>query len=220
MAVYKYSVEGIYETDKGSGKDYTNFNFDINLARFEGQEDGAGTHILRRFLPILIKKMKNKPFFSSVKYWTITDIQKVSDDFPLEKKNIAELNDYEIQELACMYDLYEVPTPYTTTISEARRTAQQAYLKKVFGIKIGTPEEQLKYSFFKKQEDGTIKFDMGEEELIVEIKNIYKKEKEVVKKTTLSDLIKKAGQVISDGLSVITGDNQKEGNFPKLEDLQ
>lgn len=232
MAVFEYTVEGIYETDKGNGKDYTPFSFVIRLSRF--YEDGAGSHILRRFLPILIRKQKNKPLLSGIRSWLITDVKKVSDEFPLEGKDISEMDEQEIQELACMYDLFEIPLPNTVSISELRNKAMIAYMKKVLKIPMKTPEEQSKLDFFKRQPDGTLKLDLGGQKLVVNVIDNYLGKKEVVRKKTLSDFIKNAGQTVANGILNITGnydDGQDSGNqepdngdegdgYPSLADLQ
>lgn len=226
MAIYKYSVEGIYETDKGQGKDYTAFNFEIKLSRF--YPEGAGTHILRRFLPMLIKAQKNKPLFSKVKSWLITDTVKISDDFPLEGKVISEMSEQEIQELACMYDLSEIPLPKTTSLTELRNKAMIAYMKKVLKIPMKTPEEQSKLAFFKKQPDGTVRLDLGDEKLIVTVNGDFIGKKVVEKKKTLGDFIKNAGQQVANGILAVTGNVQDESEgaepqagdeFPSEEDL-
>ena len=220
MAVYKYYVEGIYETDKGNGKDYTNFNFEFNLTRFEGQEQGAGSHILRRFLPMAIKKLKNKPLFSGIKHWVITNIEKISDEFPLEDKNIPEMNEYEIQELACLYDLFEIPLPATVSISEMREAAEKAYINKVLDVKMHTPSEQMESEFFVPQPDGTLKFDLQGKDLKVFI--LYKTDKkEAREKKTLEYYIEKARQKAEKIISDITGakPENNENNFPSLNDL-
>lgn len=221
MAVYKYFVEGIYETDKGNGKDYTNFNFEIELARFEGKEAGAGSHILRRFLPMLIKKQKNKPLFSGIRHWVITDIQKINDDFPLKGKNIAEMNEYQLQELACMYDLLEVPLPSTVTVSEMREEAEKSYLKKVLNVKMKTPEEQKESVFFVSQPDGTLKFDLRGEPLIVDV--FYNTgKKEVKEKKSLAYYVQQARQKASEFVSAISGSDETEiveNEFPNLNDI-
>lgn len=224
MATFKYTVEGIYETDKGSGKDYTSFNYDITLSRF--REGGAGTHILRRFLPLLIKKDKKNPLLSKIKQWLITDCQKVDDKFRLEGKNINELSEYEIQELACMYDLYEVPLPSTTSITDLRAKASQIYLKKVLKVPMKTTEEKLQNEFFKKQDDGTIKFD-NTLKIPVQVVDNFIGKVAVVKKKTLADYIQQAGQAVAEGVLAVTGnktdDGQKDGDknngFPSSDDL-
>lgn len=224
MATYKYTVEGIYETDKGSGKDYTSFNYEITLSRF--RESGAGTHILRRFLPLLIKKDKKNPLLSKIKQWLITDYKMVDDKFKLEGKNINELNEYEIQELACMYDLYEIPLPSTTSITDLREKASQIYMKKVLKVPMNTIEEKLANEFFKKQDDGTIKFD-NSLKVPVQVVEDFLGKVAVVKKKTLADYIQQAGQVVAEGVLAVTGnksdDGQKDGNkdngFPSSDDL-
>ena len=58
MATYLYKGECIYETDKGSGKDYTSLNFEFKLSRFF--PEGAGSHIIARFLHISENKKINR----------------------------------------------------------------------------------------------------------------------------------------------------------------
>lgn len=225
MATYKYTVEGIYETDKGSGKDFTSFNYEIVLSRF--REGGAGTHILRRFLPLLIKKDKKNPLLSKIKQWLITDCKKIDDKFKLEGKNINELNEYEIQELACMYDLYEIPLPSTTSITDLREKATLIYMKKVLKVPMETTEQKLENEFFKKQDDGTIKFDTSMEVPVQVVDNFIGKVA-VVKKKTLADYIQQTGQVVAEGVLAVTGnktddgqkkDGEKDNGFPSSDDL-
>lgn len=223
MAVFLYKVEGIYETDKGSGKDYTNFSFEIKLSRF--MAEGAGSHILRRFLPILIRQQKNKPLLSKIRSYLIVDAQKISDDFPLEGKEISEMSEYEIQELACMYDIFEIPLPMTCSITELRLKAMEAYMKNVLRIPMRTPEEQEKLDFFKRQEDGTLRLDLGNEKLVVEVVRNYVNKKEEVKKMTLSDFTHKINDENNNGILAMTGkfdegQNDKQPNlFPSANDL-
>ena len=228
MAEFLYNIEGIYETDKGSGKDYTNFNFKIKLARF--YPEGAGSHILRRFLPILISKQKNKPLLSKIRSFLVVDVQKVSDDFPLAGKEISEMSEYEIQELACMYDIFEIPLPKTMSITELRYKAMEAYMKKVLKIPMKTPEEQAKLSFFKRQPDGTLKLDLGNEKLVVTVVNDFYGKKNEEKKKSLSDFLNNTAQNNPEGIFAITGkfdDGDAQENtlpqnslFPTQNELQ
>lgn len=223
MAEFKYTVEGIYETDKGSGKDYTPFKFEIRLPRFEGHEKGAGTHILRRFLPILIRNLKNKPVFTKVRNWVITNIEKLNDAFPLEGTDINNMNEKEIQELACMYDLYEIPLPATTSVDELREFAQKAYMKNVLKIKMNTVEEQERLEFFKRQPDGSLKFDLGNEVLTVQVIDVYKNDKTVVKKKKLADFISTDEKQQDDNVLDENGaPNVPQGNglFPSNTELE
>ena len=224
MAVFEYTVEGIYEIDKGSGVDLKNFEFKIKLARFT--DKGAGTHILRRFLPILIREQKNGALFSKIRHWLITDVKKVSDDFPLGGKEIAEMNEQEIQELACMYDLYEIPLPATTSITELREKAQIAYMKKVLKIPMATVEEQAQNGYFVRQDDGSLKFDLGENKLCVKVFDIFSKKRAETKKLTIDDYERKLGLNDEDDV-VINEDESKPENkggildkmFPSFNDL-
>mgnify|MGYP004563913319 CR=1 FL=1 len=226
MAVFEYTVECIYETDKGSGKDYNNFDCKIQLARF--REEGAGTHILRRFLPMLIRQWKNAPLFSKVKHWVITDSKKISEEFPLEGKDILKMTERECQELACMYDLFEVPLPTTMSISEMRKNTALAYLKKVLGVKMNTPEEKEQSAFFKYQPDGTLDLDMdGEPIEVIVLKNYGDKIVKEVKKKTLQDYINIAQNNTAimpiDGvlkLSSSIDDGEGTEEFPSLAELQ
>ena len=223
MAEYNYKVEGIYETDKGSGKELTSFNFTIKLSRFK--EQGAGTHILRRFLPICIKNQNKTPLLSEIKHWLITDIQKVSDEFPLVGKEINKMNEQEIQELACMYDLYEIPLPNTTSITELREKAEQAYMQRILKIPMDTIDEQKKLSFFKEQSDGSLKFDLGDEILKVELIENFVGKKIEEKKKTLSDFLHTKNENTTNFVQNIPNNNDikqsnmSNGLFPSAEEL-
>jgi len=225
MATYKYKVEGIYETDKGSSKEYTNFNTEITLSRF--YPEGAGSHIISRFLPVIIRKMKNKPLYSGLRHWVITDVEKIDDKFPLVGKEISEMNEDEIQQLACMYDIFEIPLPGTMSITQLRTKAMEAYMKKVLKIPMKTPQEQEALDFYKRQPDGTLKLDLGNEKLTVELIDNFTGKKVEVKKKTLADFTKQIGQTVANGILAMTGnvDNgekstETQGQFPSASQLQ
>lgn len=224
---FQITVEGIYESDIGSGqKKFTPFKFDFKVARFK--KEGIETHILRRFIPLLVKDLKNKPIFSKVKSFCVTELKQIDDNFVLEGKDINKLNEWEIQELATMYDLYDIPLPSSMSIVELREKAILAYMKNVLKIPMSTPKEKEALAFFEKMEDGTYKLNLGDEQVTVQVdKSFYGEQAEVVEKKSLSDFFKSAGQTVANGILAMTGnqvgDGQQQppqqGQFPTAEQL-
>ncbi len=234
------TVEGIYESDIGSGqKKYENFNYTIELSRIK--EEGIITHIMRRFIPLKIMQDKKKAgvIFSRLKSFFISDIQKNDKASPLLGKNILDLNAWEIQDLACLFDLYEVPLYGRYSISEMRERVALAYMKKVLKIPMKTPQEKANLEFLKQAPDGTFKLDMGEEKelLNIVIPDGYF-EKEEAKKEAKKDFayfLQKAGVTVANTVLAATGNKPVEtpdknnapqnpqpqtGGFPSAQDLQ
>lgn len=211
-------VEGVYESDVGSGqKKFYDFKYNFKTARLD--KKGLETHVLRRFIPLLIKKDKKfaQKLFSKIRSLVITDIKELDGNCYLEGKDINELNEWEIQDLACLYDLYEVPLAGQFSITELRERAILAYMKKVLNIPMKTAEEKAQLDFLEKQPDGTYKLNLGEEKIIVQIYDSYfGKKKDCVKKKSLSDFIKTSGVAIANGILGITG-NQTIENSQKEE---
>lgn len=232
------TVEGIYESDIGSGqKKYQSFNYTFLTSRQTPK--GIETHVMRRFVPLLVAKDKNKKSipFSRLKSFIITDFKTVEDTKDcVIGKEIKTLNDWQIQDLAATLDLYEVPVFGSCSILELRNKAILAYMKKVLKIPMKNAKDKAELNFFKKQPDGTFTLDFSEEPpLIVEIPDGYfgNKKKEVVKKG-LAYFMQKAGQVAANAVLTATGnqpivnnDNSQKGQegssggdgFPSAEEL-
>lgn len=227
------TVEGIYETDIGSGqKRYTSFNYTFTTSRTT--ERGLGTHVMRRFIPYLIAhdKTKKSSVFSRLKSFVITNIQHVEDTKDcIIGKEIKNLNEWQIQDLAATLDLYEVPLFGSCSITEMKDKAILAYMKKVLKVPMKEGKDKAELSFFKKQPDGTFTLDFSNEEpMRIEIPEGYmgavKKEKT---KKTLADFMKNAGQTAANTILAMTGnqpiqnpDREKtpnNNNFPSAEEL-
>lgn len=209
MATFEVTVEGIYESDKGSGqKDFVPFNFKTRICRFK--QAGLETHILRRLIPLKCKS-KNGKLFSRVKTFNIVDIQKIDDKFHLEGKDVKELDEYGIQELATMYDLYNVPLPGTTSITKLREIACLEYLRKAINIPMKEPEEKEVLPFYFKQADGTYKVDFSDQKVTIVVNNSFaEKQEKVVVKKSLESFLQKAAQSVANGILAMTGNNTIE----------
>lgn len=163
----KVTVEGLYETNVGSNqKKYTEFHFDILVDRVK--QSGIETHILRRFIPMEIKKRKKMPVCDKVKNFLITDIQKIDDKIAIDGKNIAEMNETEIQQLAALFDIYSIPLPNIMSITALRERACQEYLKNVAGLDIDKDEIKKTLNCYTVTPAGTYKFELGEEQICVD----------------------------------------------------
>ena len=163
----KVTVEGLYETNVGSNqKKYTQFRFDILVDRVK--QSGIETHILHRFIPMEIKKHKKMPVCDKVKNFLITDIQKIDDKISIDGKNIAEMSETEIQQLAALFDIYCMPLPNIMSITALRERACQEYLKNVAGIDIDKDEVKKTLNCYTVTPAGTYKFELGEDQICVD----------------------------------------------------
>lgn len=227
----KITVEGIYESDIGSGqKKYENFSYTFELAK--DTPDGIDTHVLRRFIPYLISKDKNKKNIpcSRIKSYIITNLEKLDKKTTLVGKDILALDEWEIQDLACLLDLYEVPVAGKMSIVALREKTAEAYLKKVLKVPMKNALEKAQLAFYKQLPDGTFKLDFGNEKLLVNIPEGYFAQKEEKKKEKVGlSFFQKAGQAVANAVLTATGNqtvpnagegNEGNGGFPSLEDLQ
>lgn len=206
--MYKVTVEGLFESNIGSGqKKYYDFKYEFEVARLS--EKGLETHILRRYLPYYIRKDKKNAsrLFSKVKNFVITDIQKLDKEVYLKGKDIATLSELEIQDLACLYDLYSIPVTGVLNIQELRKKAMLAYMEKVLKVPMKTPEEKSKLDFFEVQEDGS--YELKLDSLEIEIVDGYFKDKvaKTVKKKSIADFVGKMGVALANGVLSATGNN-------------
>lgn len=193
----KVEVEGIYESDLGIGqKKYVEFNYSFKTSRLSTK--GIDTHIEKRFIPMLVanekgKNKNEKPIFSRVRNFNILNIEKIKDDEDcIIGKKLDSLNAWEIQDLACMFDLYDVPINGKRTFSEIKEKAISSYLKKVWNIDIDNPKEKEKLDCVVENAQGGYKYDFSNDEVLVQVpegyfERIEKKEKRV----KISDLMKK-----------------------------
>lgn len=200
----KIKVEGVYESDTGSGqRQYEGYSYDINISKTT--ERGIMTHIQRRFIPYLIAKDKEKvsKIFSRLRTCVITDTQTVSDKDSIIDKDINEMNEWQIQDLACLFDLYEIPLPHTCSITEMREQAILAYMKVVLKVPMNTPEERAELDFIKPYPDGTYKLDLKGRKVYAKVPTGYfeKKAKEVEKKSLA---------FFESLVNLVSGDKQEE----------
>lgn len=227
----KVTVEGVYESDTGSGqKKYQSFNYTFETSRRSAR--GLETHVMRRFIPLLVARDKNKKttIFSRLKSFVITDIQQIDDTKDcVINKDISTLDDWQIQDLAATLDLYEIPLAGSNSLTELREKAILAYMKKVLKIPMKTAKEKSELDFFKKLPDGTFKLDLGDEKILVNVpEGYFETKKKEVEKKGLSYFTQKAGQALANGILAVTGNppivNNPEGGsggdgFPSAEEL-
>ena len=206
------TVEGIYESDTGSGqKKYQSFKYTFKTSRV--REKGIETHVMRRFIPMLIEKDKKNSgiIFSRLKSFLITSIKKVDDSNSIIGKNIRNFSIWEIQDLAATFDLLKVPLPNSCSITEMRDLAILAYMEKVLKIPMKSTKDKASLAFMEKQSDGTFKLNLGDEEVLADIPAGYFENMEKIKKPeakkSLSDFVKKAGQSLANGILSVTGNS-------------
>lgn len=227
------TVEGIYESDIGSGqKKYKDFKYTFKTSRLS--EKGLGTHVKKRFVPLLIAKDKTKSgiVYSRMKSFLITDIKKIEDTKDsVIGKEIMTLNAEQIQDLACTFDLYKIPLPNTCSITELRELAVLAYMEKVLKIPMKTTQDKEEIDCLEKQSDGTFKLNLGDEKVFAYMPEGYlarPAENQPVRKKKISDFIQNTGKVIANGILAATGNaavltqnnvQQTDNPFPNADVL-
>lgn len=219
------TVEGIYESDTGSGqKKYQSFKYTFKTSRI--RDKGLETHVMRRFIPMLIEKDKKNSgiIFSRLKSFLITSINKVEDSKSIIGRNIRDFNIWEIQDLAATFDLYKVPLPNSCSVTEMRDLAILAYMEKVLKIPMKSTRDKENLAFMEKQSDGTFRLNLGDEEVIADIPSGYFENMEKIKtpeaKKSLSDFVKKAGQSLANGILSVTGNNQISDQIQNIDSNQ
>ena len=188
--MYKVTVEGIYESQTGSGQSKY-INFEIKFTTSRPNTIGLDTHIQKRYIPYYLKtekKYKEYPF-TKLQSYVVKSIDKVDGESPMINKDFLELTDLEIQDLAAMYDLYEVPLYGIYPIWEMRDKAALAYMKKVLKMPMSTPKEKEEIAQLEKLADGTFKLKLEKGELKVKFKESFfaKADTKTIKKVSISD---------------------------------
>ena len=188
--MYKIAVEGIYESQTGNGQSKY-INFELKFTTSRPNTIGLDTHIQKRYIPYYLKtekKYKENPF-TKLQSYVVKSIDKVDGESPMINKDFLELTDLEIQDLAAMYDLYEVPLYGIYPIWEMRDKAALAYMKKVLKMPMSTPKEKEAVTQLEKLADGTFKLKLEKGELKVKFKESFfaKADTKTIKKVSISD---------------------------------
>lgn len=185
--MFEIKVEGIYESQTGNGQSqYINFNLTFTTSRPDIK--GIDTHIQKRYIPYYLKtidKYKKQPF-TKLKSYIITSFKKLDETPSIINKDITKMNDLEIQDAACYYDLYEVPLYGIYPTWEMQNKLGEIYLKQVLKMPMKNANDKALIEQFKKQPDGNYKFILAEGELIFKHKNKFFKTIEEAKKVKLS----------------------------------
>lgn len=183
--MYKVTVEGKYETQLNNASvKYEPYKLTIEVCRTK--PEGIETHLQKRLIPYYLKTLnqyKTKPFMRLADF-NITEIEKVEKDIELFGKDVLELDELEIQQLATLYDLYEVPLYNVYPLAKTRELTALAYMKKVVKIPMNTPQEKKMVPFLKQGSDGSFKPDFSntpvpvvEHKELLEVKTIEKEQK-------------------------------------------
>lgn len=183
--MFKVTVEGIYESITGNAQSkHIPFNLVIEVARMK--KEGIETHLEKRLIPYFLKTEKKYKdnLFSKIKHYRIVDIEKLDKECELFGKEVMELSELEIQQLATLYDLYEAPLYGVYPLTTTREKTAIAYFKKVIKVPLKTVQDKQRAEFLVQTTDGSFipKFD-GIKTTIIENKEFFNvKPKEMNKK--------------------------------------
>nr|DAN07835.1 MAG TPA: hypothetical protein [Caudoviricetes sp.] len=176
----KVKYEGVYLSTIGQYKRTIPFKFEHEVAG--NHTDALESHLKKRYTPMMIAKTKGlKEPFERLVSFRLIDYEKNNKPNPLTGKDLFSLNEWELQELARTFNLFEIPLPFTTTISELKQKAAFQYLKRVKGLKIDTDKEKMEFDFFKKDLNGSWIIEL-DEPLIIDIDETQVDDIEIIKK--------------------------------------
>lgn len=176
----KVKYEGVYSSTVGQYKRTIPFRFEHEVAG--NHTDALESHLKKRYVPMMIAKAKNlKDPFERLVSFRLVDYEKNNKPNPINGKDLFELNEWELQELARTFNLFEIPLPFTTTLSELKQKAAFQYLKRIKGLKIDTDKEKMEFDFFKKDLNGSWVIEL-DEPLIIEIDENKTEDTQTVKK--------------------------------------
>lgn len=183
----KVTYEGVYSSTVGQYRRTIPFRFEHEVAG--NHTDCLESHLKKRYVPMMIAKTKNlKDPFERLVSFRLVNYEKNNKPNPLKGKDIFELNEWEVQELARTFNLFEIPLPFTTTLSELRQKAAFQYLKRVKGLNIDTDREKAQFDFYKKDLSGAWVIDL-DEPLLIEVNEQEKDAKTVQKKISLKEAL-------------------------------
>ena len=176
----KVKYEGVYSSTVGQYKRTIPFRFEHEVAG--NHTDALESHLKKRYVPMMIAQSKNlKDPFERLVSFRLVDYEKNNKSNPINGKDLFELNEWEIQELARTFNLFEIPLPFTTTLSELKQKAAFQYLKRIKGLKIDTDKEKMEFDFFKKDLNGSWVIEL-DEPLIIEVDENKTEDAQTVKK--------------------------------------
>lgn len=176
----KVKYEGVYSSTVGQYKRTIPFRFEHEVAG--NHTDALESHLKKRYVPMMIAKAKNlKDPFERLVSFRLVDYEKNNKPNPINGKDLFELNEWELQEFARTFNLFEIPLPFTTTLSELKQKAAFQYLKRIKGLKIDTDKEKMEFDFFKKDLNGSWVIELNEP-LIIEIDENKTEDAQAVKK--------------------------------------
>jgi len=196
--------EGIYASNVGEYKKTASFKFKHEVAG--NHTDCLESHLKKRYVPIMIQKQKNKMPFDHLVNFRLISYKKNEKPCDLDGLDIFKMSEYQIQELARFFNLFEIPLPFTVSLDELREVAAIQYLKKVVGLEIDKDSDKEKFSFFEKDLYGKWRLNLNGEELTVSLKEKAETTEDKILKQSLSDALSGGGSDIelpsSDDLTV------------------
>jgi hypothetical protein len=130
MKAYKVKISGSYRT---SEKDVIDFSDIEGVVPFN-EKDVVLMCVRRRYAPMWITlSSKYSKRVASIRECYIDSMEEIESDFSFVGKNILDMNDEELQDLATVKDLREIPLYRKASISFARIIAYGTYSINVIG---------------------------------------------------------------------------------------
>jgi len=145
MGMLKVTISGDYRTSGGVHGDVVDFENVVGIMP-ECSEDWIQSHVMNRFIGQWLKADSRYPArFNSRRTCYIDKVEKVAGNASCIGKDIKSLNWDELQELAVIKNLFQIPLIHATDLRAARETAYLQYSEKVLGKKINMAKKDYSY---------------------------------------------------------------------------
>lgn len=146
MGMLKVTISGDYRTSGGAHGDIIDFEGVVGVMP-ECDEAMIQSHVMNRFVGAWIKASgKYAARFNSRRTCYVDKVEKIAGKPSCIGKDIKALSWDELQELAVVKNLLQIPLTHATDIRAARETAYLQYSEKILGKKIDTNTKKYNYA--------------------------------------------------------------------------
>lgn len=195
--MWKIKCSGTYFTQGQHGKDITDFDFEKEIPSCP--ELWIDSVVQKRMLPIWIEEERKKPKgkdkykrFDGIDSCQIFEFEEIDETDSFIGKDVLNMDEKQIQEVASALVLIEVPLPRKLNIKQLRNECVLAYLSVVQKVEMKKESNKEALDFYKKTPSGTWVVDFsGQSCIIEEVVHPADKHKVVTKieQKSLSDLM-------------------------------
>jgi hypothetical protein len=128
MQAVKFTLSGSYKDAEGKLRNYDGIKCIVPTS----EEDVAYLHVRGRYLPTKIINDKRYEYSPErVREVFVDDVEKIDAEFSFFGKDVKEMSQDELQDMASYYDLRRIPLPRGAGLREMRFIAYQQYMSEI-----------------------------------------------------------------------------------------